>query len=398
MTQAPLPDIPSAPAGTSGGALVVSWYTVQDESSGGRRRIAELLRALSPGVRLLQPAPAHPGFPGAGFPRDFGRRKIGINWGMFNFRWPANRRLARRLAAEWRPSVIVSTSIWCHAAFEGLGIPRILDAQNVDAETIAERFGPRHPFTRLVARAERRALAESELVFCCSAIDADRFRGDYGVPAEKLLVVPNGVTIPGTPPEPSPEALAMKARDAGKTILYFMGKTDYAPNAEAMRWIASTLLPELDRRAPGRFACWISGTGPGLPPGADHPSVRWLGRVPSVPPWLAAADIAVAPVESGGGTRLKILEFLGAGKALVATPKAAEGIDLQPGTDAVLAPLAGFADAVLALAADPDRAAALARSGRARMLSSYTWESVHARWRAALAPYLRATPPGSPVP
>lgn len=386
------PDIPAAAEGACGTALVASWYSVQDESSGGRRRVAELLRALAPGVRLLQPAPAHPGFPGAGFPRDFGRRKIDINWGMFNFHWPSNRRLARRLAAEWHPSVIVSTSIWCHAAFAGLGIPRVLDAQNVDAATIAERFGPRHPFTRLVARAERRALTESDLVFCCSAIDAGRFRGDYGVPAGKLLVVPNGVTVPDVPPPPSPDALAMKARDAGKTILYFMGKTDYAPNAEALRWIASVLLPELERRAPGRFACWISGPGPGLPPGADHPAVRWLGRVPEVPPWLAAAGIAIAPVESGGGTRLKILEFLGAGKPLVATPKAAEGIDLRPGADAELVPLAGFADAILALAADPARAASLARSGRAKMLSSYTWQSVHARWRAALAPYLRRTP------
>ena len=159
-----------------GGALVVSWYPVQDESSGGRRRVGELLRALAPRVGILQPAPAHPDFPGVGFPVDFGRRKLGINWGMFNFRWPPNRRLARRLAAEWKPSVIVSASIWCHAPFDGLGIPRVLDAQNVDAATIAERFGPRHPFTRLVAAAERRALAESELVFCCSDADAERFR------------------------------------------------------------------------------------------------------------------------------------------------------------------------------------------------------------------------------
>jgi glycosyltransferase involved in cell wall biosynthesis len=167
-----------------------------------------------------------------------------------------------------------------------------------------------------------------------------------------------------------------------------MGKTDYAPNVDAMRWIASSLLPELDRRALGRFTCWICGPGPGLPAGAAHPSLRWLGRVPSVPPWLAAADIAIAPVESGGGTRLKILEFLGAGKPLVATPKAAEGIDLQSGTNAELVPLDCFADAVIRLANDPARASALANAGRAKMLSSYTWQSVHARWRSALAPFL----------
>ena len=371
----------------SGGALVVSWYPVQDESSGGRRRIGELLRALAPRVKILQPAPAHPDFPGEGFPVDFGRRKLGINWGMFNFRWPPNRRLARRLAEEWKPSVIVSTSIWCHAPFDALGIPRVLDAQNVDAATIAERFGPRHPFTRLVAAAERRALEESELVFCCSEADAERFRREYAVPQEKLRVVPNGVTVDERPPEPCAEAAALRAEDAGKTILYFMGKTDYAPNTEAFRFIAGHLLPELERRAPGRFVCWASGGGPGLPADVSHPALRWLGRVPEVPPWLAAADIAIAPVESGGGTRLKILEFLGAGKPLVATPKAAEGIDLAPGTDAELVPLDAMPDAILRLATDPARAAALGAAGRARMISSYTWESIRARWRTALAPY-----------
>ncbi len=370
---------------SSGGALVVSWYPVQDEASGGRRRVGELLRALAPRVRLLQPPPPHPDCPGAVFPVDFARRKRGINWGMFNLHWPANRRLARRLAAEWKPSVIVTTSIWCHSAFDGMGIPRVLDAQNVDAATIAERFGARHPFTRMVAAVERRVLAESGLVFCCSGTDAERFRRDYAVPPEKIRIVPNGVTVAAAPP--SAEAAAMRARDAGKTVLYFMGKTDYAPNEAALRFIADRLMPELERLAPGRFACWISGGGPGLPPGVEHPSLRWLGRVPEVPPWLAMADIAIAPVESGGGTRLKILEFLGAGKPLVATPKAAEGIDLVPGTDAELVPLEAMAGAIVRLAADPARAAALGAAGRARMIASYTWESIHERWRTALAPY-----------
>ena len=367
--------------------LVAAWYTVQDESSGGKRRVAELLRALAPQVRLLQPAPAHPDVAGAGFPVDFGRRKIGINWGMFNLYWPRNRRLARRLAAEWKPSVVVTTSIWCHSAFDGLGIPRVLDAQNVDAATIEERFGARHPFTRWVAAVERRVLAESDRVLCCSRTDADRFRETYGVPEEKLAVVPNGVSLSATPSSPSPEAAALRAQDAGKTILYFMGKSDYAPNAEALRYIADRLLPDLERLAPGRFVCWASGGGPGLPSGTGHPSLRWLGRVPEVPPWLAAADIAIAPVESGGGTRLKILEFLGAGKPLVATPKAAEGIDLVPGTEAELVPLEAFAETILRVSSNPVQAAAMGAAGRARMRAAYTWESIHARWRAELARY-----------
>ena len=380
-----VPPQPNPPCPATGGAMVVACYPVQAETFGGQRRIGELLRALTPRVRLLQPEPAHPGLPGAGFPADFGRRKRGVKWGMLNLYWPRNRKLARRLAADWKPSVIVTSSIWCHSAFDGLGIPRVLDAQNVDAATVAERFGARHPVTRMVAAAERRVLAESDMVFCCSGTDAFRFRRDYAVPADKLRVIPNGVTVEDPPP--CAEATAQRERDAGKTVLYFMGKTDYAPNEEALRFIAGRLLPELERLAPGRCVCWVSGGGPGLPAGVEHPSLRWLGRVPEVPPWLAAADIAIAPVESGGGTRLKVLEFLGAGKPMVATPKAAEGVDLVPGTEAELVPLEAFAETILRLAAEPARAAAMGAAGREKMRRAYTWESIRARWRAELARY-----------
>lgn len=369
-----------------GGALVVSYYPVQDEASGGRRRIGELLRALAPHVRMLQPVPLHPAVAGAAFPVDFGRRKIGINWGMFNLYWPANRRIARKCAAEWKPSVVISTSIWCHSAFDGMGLPRVLDAQNVDAAAVAERFGDGHPFTRRVRAAEARVVREVEKICCCSAVDAERFQRDYGVPSEKLVVVPNGVRLSADPVVLAPEAAELRARDAGKTILYFMGKMDYAPNVQAMEFITRELLPELERREPGRYVCWVSG-GPALPPGVTHPALRYLGLVPAVLPWLAAADVALAPVETGGGTRLKVLEYLGAQKPMVATPKAVEGVNLRDGVDARLVSLPAFADAVQWMAGHRAEAAAIAAAGLETVRANYTWEASARRWRAALAPY-----------
>ena len=115
---------------------------------------------------------------------------------MFNLYWPANRRIARQTAATHTPQVLLATSIWCHDAFAGLGIPRVLDAQNVDGRAIAERFGSSHPFTRLVRAQERRVTRQVERIFCCSDTDAEGFRRDYGVPVDKICVAPNGVRPP----------------------------------------------------------------------------------------------------------------------------------------------------------------------------------------------------------
>ena len=296
------------------------------------------------------------------------------------------RSLARRMAAGEKPAVLLATSIWCHDAFAGLGIPRALDAQNVDGRAIAERFGHTHPFTRLVRATERRVVRESKLVFCCSDIDAELFGRDYGVPAGKLRVAPNGVRPP-PPGVRDPAAERMAAELAGKSILFFMGKLDYAPNVEALAYIAEILLPGLERRLPGRFACLVAG-GPRPPAGIRHPLLRFVGQVPEVAPWIGIADLCLAPVFSGSGTRLKVLEYLAAGKPVVATAKAAEGLAVENGRELRLAEKPEFAEAVLRLAQDPSGAQAMATRGLQLVQSAYSWDRTAETWRNGLAPFL----------
>lgn len=365
--------------------LVASYYTIQDLATGGKRRVHELVSALAPDVMLVQPDPPHPDFPVATFPVDFGRRKFLINWGIFNLKWPRNRRNARAAAQAISPSAIVLDSIWCHDAFSGLGIPRVLDAQNVDALAIRERFGKNHPFSKMVHACERRVVSEVDLVFCCSDIDAATMRELYGVDANKLVVAPNGARIADETAE-DPAATRFRAIHRDKTVLLFMGKLDYAPNVEALEFVANRLLPALEKRHPGRFVCVVTG-GPGLPPTVKHPAVVYAGRVPVVAPWIKMADICLAPVFSGSGTRLKILEYMGLGRPVVATAKAAEGLDVVDGRDVCLAERDGFADAVSALAAAPEKAAEIAARGQQLIKSNYTWDRTAHIWRTALASF-----------
>jgi glycosyltransferase involved in cell wall biosynthesis len=109
--------------------------------------------------------------------------------------------------------------------------------------------------------------------------------------------------------------------------------------------------------------------------------VAVCGRVPDVTPYLDAATVVAAPLRQGGGMRVKVLEALAAGKAVVATPLAVEGLDLAPGREALVAhDAAAFADAVALLVQEPARRARIAGTARA-------WAAAHLGWERSAAAY-----------
>jgi glycosyltransferase involved in cell wall biosynthesis len=116
-------------------------------------------------------------------------------------------------------------------------------------------------------------------------------------------------------------------------------------------------------------------------------SVEVSGTVSDVLPYLAQARVAVAPLRSGGGTRLKILEALDAGRPVVATSVAVDGLEDLIGRGVVVADdAATMADALTTVLDDPDGTSALGRVGHDAVVTSHSWD-------AALAPLLEAVAP-----
>lgn len=386
----------SSDSAAPGFVLVLSYWNLNHAAFGGARRIEALMRLLGDRALLCQPAPPHPSWPSAVFRPDLGRRKIGVNWGMFNFFLPAAAAKVRSLVLERRPRLVVLTSIWAWAPLRALPAPppAVLDAHDVLADAVAGRFGPRHPFTRCVAAWERRVVGHVARVIACSERDAAGFCAHYGLPPDRIAVVPNGAEMDHTA-RARRFAIApdiASALGGAPFVLFFMGKLDYQPNAAALRFLTDEVMPALERAAPGRFRLLVTGGPPPRRPPAGP--VLFAGRVPDVAPYLDRADLCLAPIFSGSGTRLKILEYMAAAKAVVATPKAAEGIEAETERHLVLAEPAKFAQTILRLADDPARREALGRAGRELVRRLYSWDAIRERWRAALAPWLddRATP------
>jgi glycosyltransferase involved in cell wall biosynthesis len=110
----------------------------------------------------------------------------------------------------------------------------------------------------------------------------------------------------------------------------------------------------------------------------DPPSGVWVtGEVPDVRPYLAAADLFVVPVKTGGGTRLKVVEALAAGLPVVGTTLGLEGLDANDQELALTADTtAEFVDAIQRLFQDRELRSRLIRNGRRAAVESFSWSQV----------------------
>lgn len=243
------------------------------------------------------------------------------------------------------------------------------------------RFASRIEATRM-RRHVSRALARYERAWTVSEGDGAAVR--ELAPELPVGLSPNGVDVARL------ASLPVAGGEEGSLIL--TGTMSYPPNAEAAVWFVREVLPRLCGMRPD-VTFMIVGRDPSeaVRRLADVPGVEVTGRVERIEPYLARAAVAVAPLLSGGGTKLKVLEALAAGRPVVATPVAAEGIDVVDGRDLIVAAQPEpFARAVADLLADPARRAAMAAAGRAAVVERYDWTGIAAALHRDLRDWLES--------
>jgi glycosyltransferase involved in cell wall biosynthesis len=162
---------------------------------------------------------------------------------------------------------------------------------------------------------------------------------------------------------------------------------DYQPNVDAVTHFARESLPALRQQVKAAsFA--IVGRAPTREVLALEaiPGVLVTGEVPDTRPWLAAADVVVAPLKLARGVQNKLLEAMAMAKPIVASSAAAQGIDAQDGQHLLVADGApATATAVTALLRDPARRSALGMAARERMIARYGWDATMAPLAKMLA-------------
>jgi glycosyltransferase involved in cell wall biosynthesis len=226
---------------------------------------------------------------------------------------------------------------------------------------------------RRLQRYERRACLVADRVAAVSEADAEALR--RLLPDLAPAVVPNGVDMTYYTAQVPP--LGAGEAPAGGDLV-FTAKMDFRPNVDAVLWFIQEVLPLIRRELPAtRF--WVVGKDPHprLAPLADEPGVVLTGWVQDVRPYIDAAGVYVIPLRVGGGTRLKVLEAMAMGKAIVSTGLGCEGFDLVPGQELVVADEpAPFARAVVHLLGDPDLRGRLGRAARRFAGARYDWRMI----------------------
>ena len=161
---------------------------------------------------------------------------------------------------------------------------------------------------------------------------------------------------------------------AGDRIL-FVGSLWYRPNRDGVEWLLRTVWPVVKRARPQAILRLVGAAAPELrAQWIRHRGVEAPGFVDDLEAEYARASVVVAPIHSGGGTNIKILEALAYGRACVTTRfcLAAFG-DLENGRDLIATDAAAdFARACVSLLEQAAKRAALARSGHATVLAHYT--------------------------
>jgi sugar transferase (PEP-CTERM/EpsH1 system associated) len=262
----------------------------------------------------------------------------------------------------------------------------IVDFVDADAQKwreYAERSGPPMrwvygaEFRRLV-RFDSGALAQAQAGILVSETERRLFARFAPNEARKLLVISNGVDAQYFAPPPSPSG-------PGADIA-FTGMMDYKPNVDAVVWFAREIFPMVRaRRSDARFR--IVGARPAQQVQAlgALAGVEVVGAVEDVRPHLFGAAAVVAPLRIARGVQNKVLEAMAAGRPLVATSAALDGVGAEPGRDLLVADDAqAFAAAVadvLCGRAPPG----LGASARAFALAHHQWSEVLAPLDALIA-------------
>ena len=231
--------------------------------------------------------------------------------------------------------------------------------------------------TRRLRRFEAWACREADWVTVVSERDAEHLR-DL-VPELQPHVIPNSLDL-------KPYAHLSAGSDTPRFDVLFLGKMDYRPNIDAALWFGREMWPRILAERPG--ATWgIVGQQPHprLDELRDLPGVTITGRVPDILPYLAGASVLVMPFRMGSGTRLKLIEAMAAGKAVVSTPLGTEGYPVEDGVHLRLeAEAVPFAKTVLELLFQPTQRVALGRAAQT-LAAAYDWRQVTTRFDALYA-------------
>jgi glycosyltransferase involved in cell wall biosynthesis len=210
-----------------------------------------------------------------------------------------------------------------------LRIPWYLRSQNIESlrfKTLGKPWWP------VLYHYERMAMQQATGVFFITPEDEAWARQFYRVKPSRSHIIPYGTSLRNAP-APDVEAKQSIAGAFGLDVdahwFYFLGVHSYIPNADAVRYILTEVVPRLSTSGM-HFQVLIGGKGlsEALQQmiGQTNGAVRYFGFVDDLDTFIRACDTMLNPVVTGGGIKTKAIEALAYNKTVVSTRTGAAGI------------------------------------------------------------------------
>lgn len=226
--------------------------------------------------------------------------------------------------------------------------------------------------TRNLYSFEQRSIAAADVTVFQSEDDEAQF--DTGADTE-TFVIPNGCDFEWIEDGGDPDAVARQcgvSPDAFTCV--FLGSYDYAPNRRAASLIDEEIAPALPD-----VTFLLVGRNP---PATTADNVVAPGYLDDLPGALSLADVALCPLFSGSGTKLKMLDYFAAGLPVVTTSVGVQGLDVADEREVLLAETAAeMVESIGRLRSSDSLRRRLAGAG-SEIAADHSWDALMAEYEA----------------
>lgn len=211
-------------------------------------------------------------------------------------------------------------------------------------------------------------------IIAVSDVDKDEFIRRYSIDRTKITVIPTGTTNPNLKSYNKIECREKLGLNEDKVIILFHGVYQYYPNREGIRRIKDYIAPNVYKRYKNVLFV-IAGNGA---PQYEDETMKSLGFIDDLNEVLVASDIAIVPILRGGGTRVKILDYMGSGLPIVTTKKGIEGIKAENDEHAIIVDGVSeeFINAIIYLIDNEEERKRIGANARRLAEEEYDWDKI----------------------
>jgi polysaccharide biosynthesis protein PslH len=220
----------------------------------------------------------------------------------------------------------------------------------------------------LLKRYEKNSLSKFSQVVVTT--DEDKQQMEEFNPQAKVTIIANGVDL---------DTFPYRTKDPAGHNIVFVGGLDYFVNIDAACFFSREVFPFIQQQFSDATLTLV-GSKPSNEVKAltiENPAITVTGRVPSIAEYLHQATVAVAPLRTGFGMKIKTLEYMSAGIPVVGSDRGLEGIAVDGAKIPLRALRANsvseYVNAITNLFNDPQLRASLSTNGRQAIEQEYTW-------------------------